>query len=293
MVEVVGRAPPAGLRTTPKRAEAGARGVDEHAIERSLRPRTLAPVVLADLDVRQQSHGLADQLGPVRLQLVGDKRRSSLGGQGAEQCRLSAGSGAQVEPSPVLSLDDGVDESDRNQLRALVLHARATFPHGSDLTGDSAVEDSRVGREESRLTGQLARLAQAGPGRERDAGWCVVGLEQRRQVAVRTQGLAERLQDPDRMRRTDGRGIVAIETEVTVSSQSSRSRLPIERSNAFAKWTGLWPISRRTTSTVVETAAWAGTRMPSSWCAPSRSASSTGASIEPMPLLATWSITAS
>ena len=64
----------------------------------------------------------------------------------------------------------------------------------------------------------------------------------------------------------------------------------MRRISALVKPAGLWPTRLRTSSTVLATAAWSGTRIPSTWWAPSRRASRTpGSGARP----ARWSITAS
>ena len=63
------------------------------------------------------------------------------------------------------------------------------------------------------------------------------------------------------------------------SSQFSSESRPTERSTALTNCPLPTPVRSRARPTVSDTAACAGTRMPSSWCAPSRSRSSTAASI--------------
>ncbi len=63
------------------------------------------------------------------------------------------------------------------------------------------------------------------------------------------------------------------------SSHASRSRSPTRRSTALTNCAAPLPMRSRTRPTVSDTAACGGTRIPRSWWAPSRSASSTGGSV--------------
>ena len=65
----------------------------------------------------------------------------------------------------------------------------------------------------------------------------------------------------------------------STASQASRSRSDTRRRTALTKVAALRPAAYAARSTVVETAAWLGTRMPSSWWAPSLRTSSTTASM--------------
>ena len=66
---------------------------------------------------------------------------------------------------------------------------------------------------------------------------------------------------------------------MTTASQSSRDRSLMRRITALTKPAAPAPLTLRASPTVSSTAAWVATRIPSSWWAPSRSVSSTLASI--------------
>ena len=65
----------------------------------------------------------------------------------------------------------------------------------------------------------------------------------------------------------------------TTSSHCARLRSPTRRSTALTKPAAPAPLTWRARPTVSATAAWAGTRIASTWCAPRRRVSSTAASI--------------
>ena len=79
----------------------------------------------------------------------------------------------------------------------------------------------------------------------------------------------------------------------STASHASRSRLDTRRRTALTKVAAPSPAAWAARSTVAETAAWLGTRMPSSWWAPSLRTSSTTASMREAGRSEQWAMTAS
>jgi len=152
------------------------------------------------------------------------------GQQGPEQRRLASRARAHVEPGAgdvgrVRSETRGSGRRKRHELAAFVLHA-----------GPSGTHRRQRGRVSA---GQPERRRRPGP-LPRDAEPDGVGLRPQR-LAVDQAGPVRRS-----------------------ASQASRSRSAIPRSTAFANWAGPAPTAWRASATVWETAACAGTRIPSS-----------------------------
>ena len=202
---------------------------------------------------------------------------------GPEQGGLAARAGTEVEPARVSPLDVGAREGERDELAALVLHPRAALPDGGQ----------RVGRPESRTANgdsapgsppSSAGVARPGSAASDTAGAALSAASSAgSSAASRPENTSA-----SRKARTIHTGWDAVSASrasssapagTIRSSQPARSCSATRRRTALAKPAAPWPTSARTTSTVAETAACAGTRMPSSWCAPSRSASSRGGSI--------------
>ena len=225
-----------------------------------------------------------DQPGAVLLPLGGQQPGAALPGERGEQRGLAARPRAHVEPALVAAVERRLGEADRDQLGALVLHAGATLGDGGHGGRVAPVEPHGVGRQPGRRTPgghQLVDRGQSGAGHEGDLRRDVVGGQQLVQL---------RLADPSASpsASTTQRGwACATEAKPTGSvagsgatrrTQPDRSWAATLRSTAFTKPAGRCPTADRTRSTLVPTAACDGTRIASSWWAPSRSASSTPAS---------------
>ena len=175
---VVGGLAPPGFGTAAQRAEAGARDVGQHAVERARRPR--APGArrrrsTADRSVRGgwcgaagAAQGVQDPAGPVRADVGGDQAGAARGGQAAQQPGLAARARAQVEPEPVRAgarrrqgqADAG--QGERGELAGLVLD-------GGLAAGDqggrvAAGQPQAVGRPAGRLGRPAGGLARSGAG---------------------------------------------------------------------------------------------------------------------------------
>ena len=103
-LHVCGRAVPTGLGAAAHRPHARAGCVDDDTVERSERPAaastTERPTVAAhDLDRVELARRALDEAGAVRVHLVGGHARTSVGSETGQQCGLTAGACAQVEPS--------------------------------------------------------------------------------------------------------------------------------------------------------------------------------------------------
>ena len=147
---VGGLAPPPRLGPASQRPQAGAGRVDEHPVVRVGLGRADLPAVAGpDGDLTRAAPGdhggqrPADQVGPVRVDLVGDQVGVALQGQAREQSGLAARAGTQVEPAlPAgAALDRRRGEGQGDQLRPLVLHGGSSLAHGRDRPRVPVVED--------------------------------------------------------------------------------------------------------------------------------------------------------
>ena len=121
--DVVGPPPPPGLGPAAQRPEPGARRVEQHPVVAAVDRGELAGVADADVD-RPGRGDLADELGPVRAQLVGasaSRRARPRARPAAPPCRPGpAHRSSQRSSRPV---ERRGREGERAQLAALVLHA--------------------------------------------------------------------------------------------------------------------------------------------------------------------------
>ena len=278
-VEVGGLPAPPGLGPPAQRTQAGARRVDEDPVERSRRPRR--PGAVADDDAEHSVRARqrpSHQTGPVRLTLVGDQAGAPLGGQRREQGRLAAGAGAQVEPQPV------------GPSRGAAASARATSWEPSSWTParPSATAATAPGSPDARWTpygdqrvgspGSSSRVERPGRATSVTPG-ASLSAASSASISLAADGRGQRLDHPAGVgvRHRQVAHPVVAGVGATRSTQPSRSCSLTRRSTALANPAAPGPTSERTSATVVEIAACAGTRIASSWCAPSRSASSTRA----------------
>ena len=170
-------------------------------------------------------------------------------------------------------------QGERDQLRPLVLHARPALRHGRDGTRVAGGQVHAVRRPARRLARQLLAGRAPGTGHQGHAGRLVVGDQQRLDLARPRR--PRRAPPPPsaggRARSPGSRRGRRPRPARPGPTQPSRSCSETRRSTALANPAAPGPTSERTSATVVEIAACAGTRMASSWWVPSRSASSTRA----------------
>ena len=259
----------------------GAGRVHEHPVERAGGPRRAGAVAG---DHAQHAVGTAerapDQVRRGAAAARWPAARPPAGRQRRQQRGLAAGSGAEVQPAQVGPVERRRGQGERDQLRALVLHAGPALGHGRRRhpgrrrPGARRTATSAVGSPGSSSTGRAPGTGDQGHPRR-----LVVGRQQRLDLAL-PDGLGERLHHPARVGVGDARGTRPGRRRAsgaTRATQPSRSCSETRRSTALANPAAPGPTSERTRSTVVLIAAWAGTRMASSWWVPSRSASSTRA----------------
>ena len=147
-----------------------------------------------------------------------------------------------------------------------------TSPGSPDVQhhGEGRDVSTRSGSTRPAVAAELLDRRQPRPRHEGHPGPLVVGGEQRLELLGPVEGLGERVHDPGGVR---GPHVPAARRAPSI--HPSRSRAAIRRITALVNPAGLCPTRARTSSTVLVTAAWSGTRMASSWWAPSRSASRT------------------
>ena len=150
------------------------------------------------------------------LLLGGDEQGPSLRGERAEQRRLAAGPRTAVQPAPVGSVQGRVGEGERDELAALVLHARAPVPHGRDGARLPALgQPHGIGRPAPLYGGvlveQFLRGGPPGPRHQGHLGPFVVGTEQLLDaVPAAAEGVPQRGHDPPRVRVDDGEMVLGI-----------------------------------------------------------------------------------
>ena len=210
--------------------------------------------------------GPAHQAGAVRLPLDREQARSALGGQGAEQGRLAARSGAQVQPAARrVRPPSAPAQGERDQLRPLVLHARPRPRRprrsrpGRRRPAGPPTGEAGVGSAPSSASSS-SRCAQPGPGDQGDARAAVV----RGQQVVELVGPVP--QAPRRARRPPSAGATARRRRsrpgrstgsgATARTQVGRSWADTRRSTALTRPAGRGPTAGRVRSTDVDTAAW-------------------------------------
>jgi len=187
----------------------------------------------------------------------------------AEQGRLAAGAGAEVEPALVRSLQRRVDEGERAELAALVLDPGPAVPdRGQRARVTAGRKPDGIGRPRTGLAaGLLGQLVPVDPARPDDQVGLRPGVVGGQRLLGLGQVAAERECRWARAASGSAGAVSAIQP-----SQSSRAT---RRSTALTK-----PAARRgARSTVADTAACGGTRVRSSWYAPSRSAARAAESI--------------
>ena len=232
VLEVLGPPPPPALRPTAQGTQPGARRVDQDPVERVIGPGGPRPVAGHHVTHRG-SHCPGDQPRPVQLALVGQQPRTLLGGESREECGLPAGSGAQVEPALVASLDGGSRQGQCDQLRAGVLHPGASLSHRRDRTRVARLEhhgERRDGGGAGRHPGrrQLRHRRQPRASHERHERALVVGGEQRVELLGPAERAVELLHDPLRV----GAAHCSRGAEVGPSTRRGRAR----RSAASGRW---------------------------------------------------------
>ena len=208
-------APPPRLGPPPQGAQTGARGVDQHPVEGAVGQRRRAAVRDVHRD-RQPVDGPAHELRAVLGGFDGVQRAALQADEPAQQRRLAAGPGAEVEPAVPVVADRHAGQRQRHELAALVLHHREPLADGVELpdVAGARFEVHAVGRVRRGLAtgdqGQLLGGDLAGPGQQvhRRAG--VVRGERGvgSSSAACAQGVGEGLRDPARVRvgeRRDGR----------------------------------------------------------------------------------------
>ena len=234
-----------------------------------------------------RGEGLPDELGARGDDLVGDEGRAAGERLGREQCCLAAGTGAEVEPA--LARRDGARaaEGERGEL-ATPRPARARAPRrtaGSDAGSPRSARRTRSARSRVRVARARRRLGEAGQGDEAHARRRVVGSRGVIELVgapLALQSRPERTHDPDGMRRArcarrSSASVAPASTQVAPLLPASLARCGAARALMKPSPIGRRPRGRARPSRRPRRAA--GTRIASSWWAPSRSTSSTAGSI--------------
>ena len=207
---------------------------------------------------------------------------AALGGEGGEQRGLAARAGAEVEPALVAALDRR-----RRPARA----RPAASPRPAPRRGPRPPPAPRPGCRRPARTpcgeygvgspGSSSRVDRPGPGHQGDPGRLVVGREQRVELLGSPSAVAQLVDHPARVAVGDPATWPARSAPGPARPRRSRRRGRARRPCAARRWRSRpapEPTRACTRSTVVLIAACVGTRIASSWWAPSRSASSTLAS---------------
>ena len=290
-------------RAAAQRPEPGARCVDEDPVE-GLRARPAADVATVagadhDLDagVDRAAERLADQVGAV---LAASRWRTASAPDGArqrgEQRRLAARAGAHVQPA-TRSVDPVRRRhgSARGPAAATPSSCTAARPSrtAGDAAGVAAVQD-RADRRQQRPRWRrppTSSSTSARPGRatrETLAGALSATSRASRSASTVSAVDAPWPRSAARSARTIHSGWLCSDRQparwgrpsgTTCATHVGRSFSLIRRITALTNPLAPAPLTIRASPTVSSTAAWAATRMPSSWWAPRRSVSRTLSSI--------------
>ena len=205
---VLGTPAPARLGAAAQHAEAGARGVEQDAVERPGPPRAGGAVGRHDeLVAGCAVEGARHETGPVRRAVGGEQRRPALVGDPGEQPGLAARAGRHVEPDPVRSVERRSREGEGDELAALVLDAGVAAANLGDGAGLTALDELHGVRRPAAALGarQLEQLLDGRAARTRDerhrgclvvAREQVLGLGPRRPPVPARQRVVQRLDDP-------------------------------------------------------------------------------------------------
>ena len=244
-VQVRELASPARLGSPTQGAEAGARRVDQHPVERPGRPRRPGAV-----PGHHAQHAVGSpkrsphELGAVRQPLVGHHAGPALGRERGEQGGLAAGSGTEVQPAEVGPVERRRGQGDRHQLRTLVLHPRPPLGDGRDRARVAGRQVHAVRRPARGLARQLLARRPAGTGHQRHAGRLVVRDQQGLDLRLPDR-LREGLDDPPRVGVGDAQ--VADRVRGTVRRHPGhpirRGRAP--RPSSAPRWRSRRPPARR------------------------------------------------
>ena len=164
LVEVPRLLPPARLGPASQRPESRARRVDQHPVEGPGSHGGRVPSYdVISVDAVGAGERVLDELGAVGLGLVGDQPGAAFRGQRRQQRCLAAGTGTQVEPALVPTLERGTRHGDHDQLRPLVLDARTALGDGRHRAGVAPAQPTPYG--ESGVGSPGSSLAVERPGR--------------------------------------------------------------------------------------------------------------------------------
>ena len=275
--QVVGLARPPGLRAAPQRAETGARRVDEDPVEAAGAVRR--PGAVGGDDAGDAGGTVAAARG--HQARCGAAARS-LATSSAPRSAARPASSADLPPGPahrssqrrVGALERGVGQRHRDQLRALVLDAGTALGHGRHRHRGRR----RPGRRRTASTGSAPPAARRGSTRPGRATRVTAGARCRRRAAACSSSLptarAQLVDHPLRVAVGDRRCRVGwvrasgcdLRDPLVEVVLGHRPQHRVGEARRRRSWT-----AGATRSTVVLIAACAGTRIDSSWWAPSRS----------------------